>query len=78
MSRRIRDSAGRHGISDYDIEHAYRNLIEVRRRDDGSFQAYGVDRAGNLREIAYRLIDDEIVVFRADRDRRRRPRKVRP
>ena len=75
---RITDSARRHGISDDDIEHAYRNLVEVRQRDDGTFQAYGIDRAGNFREIAYRLIDDEIVVFHADRDRRRRPRKVRP
>lgn len=55
----IAEDARKHGVSDEDILHAYRQMIGVRTDDEGFQMAYGADRAGNLLEIGFIHADDE-------------------
>lgn len=59
----IADSARRHGISDEDIIHAYRNAVQADALDEGVTLLIGPDLAGRLVEIAYVVADDETVVI---------------
>lgn len=54
----VTDSARRHGISDDDILHAYRNPIRVHMLDDVDMLV-GADRSGRLIEIGVTVDDDE-------------------
>lgn len=48
---RIAGSARRHGITDDQMRHAFRQPIRVEPLDDGFTMYIGADRAGNLLEI---------------------------
>lgn len=54
----VADSARRHGISDADMLHAYRNPIRLHMLDDMDMLV-GADRSGRLLEIGVTVDDDE-------------------
>lgn len=47
----ILPSAHRHGITDEDMHHAYRNAIDAFPGDDGLVMYVGADQTGRLLEI---------------------------
>ncbi|WP_419856194.1 hypothetical protein [Candidatus Poriferisodalis sp.] len=55
----ILDSARRHGISDADIHHAYRNAIGAFYLDNGSEMIVGADYSGRYLEVALGYSDDD-------------------
>ena len=55
----ILDSARRHGISDADIRHAYRNEIAAFQLDNGSEMIIGADHTGRYLEIALGYSEDD-------------------
>lgn len=59
MEPYIAETARKHGVSDDDILHAYRQMFGIRVDDEGFSMAYGADRAANLIEIGYVHADDE-------------------
>ena len=54
----VTDSARRHGISDDDILHAYRNPIRLHMLDDMNMLV-GADRIGRLLELGMTVDEDE-------------------
>ena len=54
----VTDSARRHGISDDDILHAYRNPIRLHMLDDMNMLV-GADRSGRLLELGMTVDEDE-------------------
>lgn len=54
----VTDSARRHGISDVDVLHAYRNPIRLHMLDDMDMLV-GADRSGRLLEIGVTVDEDE-------------------
>ena len=54
----VTDSARRHGISDDDILHAYRNPIRLHMLDDMNMLV-GADRSGRLLELGVTVDEDE-------------------
>ena len=54
----VTDSARRHGISDDDILHAYRNPIRLHMLDDMNMLV-GADRIGRLLELGVTVDEDE-------------------
>ena len=63
----ILESARRHGISDADIRHAYRNAIGTFNLDNGSEMIVGVDYSGRYLEVGvgYSDYDGAEVIFHA-------------
>lgn len=61
----IAKSAFKHGISDSDIEHAYRNPIRMWSMDDEFTLIVGADTAGRLIEIGYVLGTEALVIIHA-------------
>ncbi len=57
----ILDSARRHGISDADIRHAYRNAIGAFYLDNGSEMIVGADHSGRYLEVALGYSEDDEV-----------------
>lgn len=55
----IAEVARKHGVTDEDILHAYRQMLFARFDDEGMTMAFGPDRTGNLLEIGYVHADDE-------------------
>ena len=70
MAPAIRPSARKHGITDDDILHAYRNAFDVRRQL-GMTMWIGGDRAGRVLEIGVVLRDCRPAVVHAMRARRK-------
>jgi hypothetical protein len=64
-------SARKHGIDDFDIEHAVEHALAAGDQDDGKVLYLGPDRAGNLLEVVAVVKDDGAeVVIHAMRMRR--------
>ena len=55
----ILDSARRHGISDADIRHAYRNAIAAFHLDNESEMIIGADYSGRYLEVALGYSEDD-------------------
>ena len=63
----VLESAHRHGVSDADIRHAYRNGIAAFRLDDSSEMVIGPDYSGRFLEVGvgYSDYDGAEVIFHA-------------
>ncbi len=66
----IAAGARKHGITDEDMLHAFRNPTRVEYHDDGFTMSRGADWAGNPLEVGFIEAGDGIVIIHADRDRR--------
>lgn len=47
------NGARKHGVSDDDMLHAYRNVVAVYEMDDGMVMVVGGNRAGHMVEVGY-------------------------
>jgi hypothetical protein len=61
----IAPSAGKHGVSDEALLHAFSNPIRVEELDEGLVMLVGPDHAGNLFEIGVVVSDDGPVIVHA-------------
>ena len=61
----IADSARRHGITDENILHAWRNQIGAKYYDDGFTMTVGPSRSADLLEIGTVDADDGLVIIHA-------------
>ena len=70
---RIHSAAHRHGVSDADILHAYRNATDLHYLDDGAVMLVGPQRDGSRIEVAVRYHPHQqgVVIFHAMRARRK-------
>ncbi len=73
----IAPSAGKHGVSDEAMLHAFNNPIRVEELDEGLVMLVGPDHAGNLFEIGVVVSDDGPVIVHAMQARPQVP-KVMP
>jgi hypothetical protein len=64
LTPEILPSARKHGISDADMMHAFRNRIRELRLEE-KYLVVGPDSNGNLLELIYRLSEESIVIFHA-------------
>lgn len=64
-------SARKHGVTDADMIHAYRNPIRAFELDEGLTMLVGPDRAGNLLEVGVVAGDPSPVIVHAMRARPR-------
>lgn len=64
LTPEILPSARKHGISDEDMMHAFRNRIRERRLEE-KFLVVGPDNCGNLLELIYKVTEESIVIFHA-------------
>lgn len=64
LTPEILPSARKHGISDEDMMHAFRNRIRERRLEE-KFLVVGPDKSGNLLELIYKVTEESIVIFHA-------------
>ncbi len=64
LTPEILPSARKHGISDADMMHAFRNRIRERRLEE-KFLVVGPDNSGNLLELIYKVTEESIVIFHA-------------
>jgi hypothetical protein len=64
LTPEILPSARKHGISDEDMMHAFRNRIQERRLEE-KFLVVGPDNSGNLLELIYKVTEESIVIFHA-------------
>jgi hypothetical protein len=67
---RILQSAYKHGISQSDILHAYRNFIEVRTHAKDGLVYVGPAQNGNLLELGIVKIEQEWIIVHAMRLRK--------
>jgi len=75
LTPEILPSARKHGISDEDMMHAFRNRIRETILD-GQIFAIGPDMNGNLLELVYKVADEEVIMFHAMKYRPRHLRIV--
>jgi hypothetical protein len=64
LTPEILPSARKHGISDEDMMHAFRNRIRERQLEE-KFLVVGPDNSGNLLELIYKVTEETIVIFHA-------------
>jgi hypothetical protein len=64
LTPEILPSARKHGISDEDMMHAFRNRIRERRLEE-KFLVVGPDNSGNLLELIYKVTEESIVILHA-------------
>ncbi len=60
----VADAAGKHGVTDLDIEHAVRNAIRVISQGERDLYM-GADRTGRLLEVVVLDDDGQLVVIHA-------------
>ena len=65
----IADSARKHGITDENIRHAWRNQIGAKYYDDGFTMAVGPSQSADLLEVGTVDADDGLVIIHAMRAR---------
>jgi hypothetical protein len=75
LTPEILPSARKHGISDEDMMHAFRNRIRESILD-GQILAIGPDQNGNLLELVYKIFNEDLVIFHAMKIRPRHLRIV--
>ncbi len=68
------ESAHKHGVTDEDMLHAFRNAIQVTYHDEGFTLRIGPDPAGNLLEVGTVDAEDAVVIVHA---MCARPKKIR-
>lgn len=67
----IAESARKHGVSDDDMVHAYRNAIRIFELEEGFTMVIGANRTGILHEVGVVHIGSALVIVHAMRARRK-------